>query len=103
MWPRFWKDGQSSGESRHVAQHVQRGEASRCAWPRIQHGVGPPPVRGRIVRRSLCSTKRRRQKGMYRLAMERMDRVALRYYVLGGRRIPTSQMQGIRKDKEGST
>lgn len=40
---------------------------------------------------------------MYQLAMERMDRVALRYYVLGGRRIPTSQMQGIRKDKEDST
>lgn len=40
---------------------------------------------------------------MYRLAMDQMDLDALGYYVLGGRRIPTSQMQGIRKDKEGST
>lgn len=98
MWPRFWKRGQSSGESRHVVQHVQRGEVSRCAWPRIQHGGGPPPVREHIVRLSLCLTKRRRQRGMDRLAMERMDRNASDHYVLGGRRIPTSQMQGIRKE-----
>lgn len=54
------------------------------------------------MRLSLCSIKRRRQKGVYRLATERMDRDALGYYVLGGRRIPTSQMQGVRKDMEGS-
>ncbi len=100
-WPRSWKDGQRSGESRHVGQHVQRAEASRCAWPHNLHDGRPLPVRERIVRRSLYLTKWRRQKGMNRLAMERMGRNALRYYVLGERRIPTSRMQDIRKDKGG--